>query len=398
MSQAYSEKSFKKVIPQSILFPGISLFQHCLQVSVIVPVRNEAAHLLKTLEALRNQLDEHGNPLSAGIYEVLLLANNCTDNSAQIAINYQQKFPAFLLQVKSIYLPPAKANIGTVRRMLMDEAFRRLTENGNPNGIIASTDGDTIVDSQWIGNIIKEIAKGNDAVGGRILTKADNSRSRLYHLRDVMYRTLLAQAETILDPVINDPWPRHFQYFGASLAVTCKAYERAGRLPQVPYLEDKAFYNALIGIDAKVRKSNAVKVYTSTRMAGRVEVGFSEQLKKWNGLARKHAAQLVEPAEALLIKFKNRFALRKCRQIYLKTGRCPKEVISIARALSISAVWLKIQLENSRYFGCLWQQVEKKMVDGKWNAIWKPVPITIAIAELRLFISGSNFPDTLGLD
>ncbi len=390
MIEAYPEGAIKTITAQYHLFSRPHCFQHPLQVSVIVPVRNEAAHLLETLEALRIQVDINGNPLPAGIYEVLVLANNCTDHSAQIASAYQLQFPQFLLQVKSISLPPAKANIGTVRRMLMDEACRRLHESGNPNGIIASTDGDTVVDSKWIINIIREIANGNDAVGGRILTKTNNSPVRLYHLRDVMYRTLLARAEAILDPVANDPWPRHFQYFGASLAVTCKTYERAGRLPQVPYLEDSAFYQALNSIDAKVRKSNAVKVYTSSRMAGRVAVGFSEQLKKWSGLASQSAIQFVAPAEALLTTFRNRFALRNCRQAYLQNGQYPQETNAIAKALFISPAWLKVQLENSRFFGQLWQQVEQQMAEGKWSRMWEPVSITHAIADLRFFIGSET--------
>lgn len=143
MTQAYANKPITNRIHQvPSLFQEISVIQRCLQVSVVVPVRNEAIHLFETLEALRKQVDENGKPLPAGTYEVLVLANNCTDHSAQIAISYQQKFPAFLLQVKSVCLPTEKANIGTVCRMLMDEAFRRLIRSGNPNGIIASTDGD----------------------------------------------------------------------------------------------------------------------------------------------------------------------------------------------------------------------------------------------------------------
>ncbi len=387
MVQAFPELSITKGKNKSDLFGTEHALPNDLMVCVIVPVRNEATHLTATLDALRKQEDTSGKPLKSDMYEVLVLANNCTDNSADVVYKYKEKYPGFSLFIEDITLPAASANIGVVRRMLMDAAYSRLIESGNPNGIIASTDGDTIVDSRCIYHIIKEIANGNDAVGGRILTKTNRSPCRLYHLRSVMHRSLLARAEAIIDPSLNNPWPCHYQYFGASLAVTCNMYERAGRLPQVPYLEDNAFLEALNSIDAKVRKSNQVKVYTSTRMQGRVLIGFSEQLKVWNKLAASSSVQLAEPAEASLLKLKNRFALRICLNKYLKNGYCGPELLVIARSLCISHIWLKAQLETSLYFGALWQKVEQNMALGTWPELWKPVPVTKAIEELRLFIS-----------
>ena len=117
-----------------------------LSVSIIVPVRNEAHHLNQTLDALRHQCHADGQPIDPATYEVLLLANNCTDQSYAVARQYQQRRPAFPLHIAQIQLPPRKANIGTVRRLLMDEACQRLMSINNSRGIIVSTDGDTVVD------------------------------------------------------------------------------------------------------------------------------------------------------------------------------------------------------------------------------------------------------------
>lgn len=370
----------------SILFRQAAAPTSRLRVSIIIPVRNEALHLIETLTALTNQVDAAGKPLYAGIYEVLLLANNCTDDSAAIAQRFQQAFPAFNLYVEEITLPAGKNTIGHVRRMLMDEAFNRLQMAGSNRGIIASTDGDTIVDRQWVHQIITEIDKGNDAVGGRILTRTTDHPVRLYYLRDVMYRTLLAKAETVLDPLMHDAWPNHFQYFGANLAVTCGAYVRAGRLPPVAYLEDAALHQALLLVDAKVRKSNAVRVYTSTRLRGKVEVGFSEQLQKWSDMERQEIVQLVEPTEAALIRYENRFTLRRCRDAFLQDKLDAKELQTIARKLFVRPDWLAKKMKASIYFGQLWHQVEIKMTENKAAHKNKPIPITQAINELRLFL------------
>ena len=355
------------------------------RLTVIVPVRNEADQLIKTLDALRNQLDANALPLNPLLYEVLLLANNCTDSSFDVALRYQQQHPDFQLHVAQIHLPPAKANIGTVRRLLMDEAYRRLTSLSRSDGIIASTDGDTVVDSQWVSAIMLEMAKGNDAVGGRILTRPDESNVRLFHLRDVMYRTLIAKAEALFDPCSHDPWPRHFQHFGASIAVTCRMYKQVGGLPQTPYLEDEAFYRALLRVDAKIRKSPHVKVYTSTRLQGRVAVGFSEQLRYWSTMSQANQCQLAEPANAVIARLNNRQQLRLCWQ-KRHQGLQTDALNRIALELRIDPDWLIDQFRKSRFFGEIWEMIDERMTSGQWMTQWKPVPITVAIRDMRNYL------------
>ncbi len=367
-----------------------------LRLSVVVPVRNEAYHLVETLNALRNQQDNNGLPLNPTVYEVLLLANNCTDYSYEVARQYQQQHPGFPLHIAQIHLPADKANIGTVRRLLMDEAHRRLTSLGHSDGIIASTDGDTVVDSRWVYSIMLEIANGNDAVGGRILTRPDQSQVRLYHLRDVMYRTLVAKAEALFDPCSHDPWPRHFQHFGASIAVTSQMYEQVGGLPEIPFLEDEAFYRALIRMDAKVRKSPHVKVYTSTRMQGRVAVGFSEQLRYWATMDQSNQCQLAEPAKAVIIRLQNRQRLRLYWQ--LRDQSTDTNLFEeIAHNLHIDPNWLMEQADTSKFFGELWEKVDEKMATGPWATRWQAVPITTAIRDMRNYLTPAFETSPIGI-
>ena len=375
--------------PDSVkVFAKTYLFDHkkpslALCISVVVPVRNEAHHLVKTLESLRLQQDTFGQPLDPTLYEVLVLVNNCTDASLAVAQCYQKRYPHFSLHLADIQLPVPKANIGTVRRLLMDEAHRRLTSVGNREGIIASTDDDTVVDPQWLWHIMAEIEQGVDAVGGRILTHPDKNPVRFFHLRDVTYRTLVARLEAQLDPVPHDPWPRHFQYFGANLAVTYAMYEKAGRLPEVPYLEDEAFYKALLRVDARVRQSPLVRVITSARMQGRVAVGFSEQLRCWATIHKNGQYQLAEPAGAGAAKFAARYQLRT---IWANNWADLSEqaLTEIATQLCISANWLCEIISDYQCFGELWQIIEQQMIDkGFWVKRWPLMPIDEAIAELR---------------
>jgi len=355
-------------------------------VSVIVPVRNEAKQLIHTLDALRLQQNDFKIPLDPELYEVLLLANNCSDNSFMIAQLYKKKYPSFRLFVAEIRLAEPVANIGTVRCLLMDEACARLNSIGNRKGIIASTDGDSEVDPTWIYHIIQEIRKGNDAVGGRIITKHYNDHSCKYYMQNEQYRNLVAKAESIADPVEHDPWPRHFQYFGANLAVTCKMYQKVGGIPQLPWLEDEAFYKALVQKDAKIRKSLKVKVTTSDRQDGRVAIGFAQQLREWAIMKKTNKPQLVPSAEELIIKFKCRQKLRTCwsSQInYMEFNQ--QRVKQIADNLIIDREWLFKELKRSTYFGKLWEKVEVQMCSGNWGKMWQPVRISKAIKALKIY-------------
>ena len=353
-----------------------------LRLSVIVPVRNEAAIIVQTLDALHNQKTNTGQSLDPALYEVLVLTNNCTDDSYARVQQYQQQQPRFALHVANVQLGPERAHIGTVRRMLMDEACRRLLLAGHPRGIIASTDGDTLVDRLWVGQIIQEIDAGSDAVGGRILTHPDRGPARLPHLRDATYRHLLAQAESLIDPCPYDPWPRHFQHFGASLAVTCQAYIRAGRLPVVRYLEDDAFVKALQRIDAKVRRSPAVRVYTSARLQGRVEVGLSWQLQQWACQSSSGVCQQVEDPTLSLTRFRLRHQLRLAWACRFDTG-CMAQLRSAAAQLGVSAGWVLAQIATSTYFGQFWETVEQQFTLHNASQPTPFVPIVEAIATLR---------------
>jgi glycosyltransferase involved in cell wall biosynthesis len=352
-----------------------------------VPVRNEAAGLVATLDALRRQTAPDGRPLPPDSYEVLVLVNNSTDDSYALARGYQDAHPAFRLWVEQAWFPPALAHIGTVRRHLMDAACARLAQVGRPRGVIASTDGDTLVDPHWLFHILREIRAGVDAVSGRILTRPDASAVRPYHLRDVAYRQLVAQLEVQLDPAPHNPWPRHFQHFGASFALTGAAYLRAGRLPVVPFLEDEALYRALLRVDARVRNSPLVRVYTSARQQGRVEVGFSEQLRCWATMQRAGQVPHVEPAGAWVVRFRNRHRLRRCWQT-LDTSDYWADAAWIAHELGLDANWLGTELPRHACFGTLWEEVETRLRTGAWAQRWPPVPITRAITELRHLLRG----------
>ena len=103
-----------------------------LLASVVIPAKNEAERLPQTLAALGTQVDFAGQPLDPRSYEVIVLANNCDDATALVARRFAQAHPHLAVHVVEIMLPVAEAHVGRARRLLMDEACRRLEHTRNP--------------------------------------------------------------------------------------------------------------------------------------------------------------------------------------------------------------------------------------------------------------------------
>ena len=367
------------------------------EVCVIVPVRDELENLGGTLYALAHQFDLKGKPLERDRYEIILLANNCSDDSAAYARNFAQLHPTLALHVVEITLPANEAYIGRVRRILMEEAYRRLASLGRPKAVIASTDGDTKVAPNWISATLHEIECGADAVGGRIFTDRA-SRLQLdpnayaYHLRHVGYRFLVTELESYLDPEDFDPLPRHFQYYGASLAVTVEMYKRVGGLLAVRSPEDVAFNQALLRWDARVRHSPIVRVMTSARQNGRVDIGMAAQLKQWEMMGRNHEPDLVESPDAIASRFQRRRALRQLWQkfttgnIRLATSNTMRShyrnIAVVAKQFGVSQDWLTAELKTTQTFGLLHEQIEQYSTQNTSGLI----EIEQAIREFRLYL------------
>ncbi|HEY9768149.1 MAG TPA: glycosyltransferase [Coleofasciculaceae cyanobacterium] len=360
------------------------------EVCVIVPVRNEAFNLEATLLALTNQINLEGKELDKNRYEIIILANNCTDNSAEVARRFAQTQPNLVLHVVEMTLNNDRAHIGWVRKILMDEAYRRFKAIGRNFGVIASTDGDTRVASTWIAATLAEIKNGADAVGGRIITNNQersklNKNTRLYYLRHLRYGYLTSQLESYLDPDFES-LPRHHHHYAASLAVTAQMYAQVGGLPPLRSSEDVALYDALKRADARFRHSPMVRVITSARAIGRVEAGLSNRLSQLNVMAQKHQSILVESAELVAI----RFCLRRwLRYLWQNRQHMPQsnfliELAIIAQKLNINSDLLTETLWRSPTFGLVVEEIGQYQQDNNnLDLACQKVTIQQANADLR---------------
>lgn len=361
-------------------FPVLKEVTNC----IVIPVKNEEKYLAQTLKSFCEQLNLDASPLLTNSFEILLLANNCTDNSVSIIKQFQQDFPKLNVYLEEITLPADQANIGFVRRILMNCAYNRLRDKCE--GIILTTDGDTCVSNDWIAQTNLEIKNGADAVGGRILLypnelSAMDENTRNTHLKDEEYQLLIAELEALVFQNSHNPLPTHHQHFNGSFAVTVDCYKKSGGIPDVIQMEDLAFFEQLQAIDAKIRKSNKVQVHTSARLIGRTEVGLSYQLNKWNTLQEQKKDILVKSADSI---YQNLIIKKRFFSIWntFKTSNyLDNDFQLILSELNLNLkIILKI-LNECQFFGEFYKKVSGEIPEKN-----SQTNIDEAIEELKLII------------
>ncbi len=363
------------------------------KVCVIIPVRNEAENIQATLLALTNQVDLTGKPLNKNCYEIIVLANNCTDNSVEIIRHFARNHPNLILHLVEKTIQSDRAHVGWVRKLLMDEAYRRFQLLGYGRGVIASTDGDTRVASTWIAATLAEIEAGADAVGGRIITNSTernklDQTTRLSFLRCIRYDYLTSQLEAAIDPSF-DSLPRHHCHYGASFAVTAQIYDEVGGLPPLLSCEDVALYNALMRVDARFRHSPAVRVVTSARAIGRAKAGLADRLSELKIMGKEQQCLWVESALTIETRFHLR---RQLRYLWQTRADNSSKMTLVAQKLGIERDVLAKIIWRSPTFGKAIEQISQYQEQNAvpYEQYAEKTPLAQAVADLQLLVNHSH--------
>lgn len=250
---------------------------------VAIPACDEAERIGACLAALAMQRDHVGAPLDLAKFSVLVLANNCRDDTAAVARRLGDALP-YRLDVVETELPPALAHAGGARRCVMELCADRLEAAGACDGHIFTTDADSRAAPTWLAAHLSAFALGADAVAGYIdadpeefvrLGAGFGQRGR----REDRYIAALNELQALCDPRPHDPWPNHRVASGASLAVTLGAYRAVGGLPAPPSGEDAALAHALDCAGFRIRHSLAACVFTSCRLEGRAVGGAADTMR-----------------------------------------------------------------------------------------------------------------------
>ena len=285
---------------------------------VVVPAKNEAERIFACLAALANQRDSFGAPLPAGMFEILVYANNCSDATVKVARACAAISPQ-PIKVVCEDLPPERSNAGMARKRAMDCAADRLRESASRESFILTTDADSCVSPDWFAATLAAFAQGADCVAGYV--DADPSEMmtlgaaflRRARLED-RYARAVAEIYALSDPRPHDPWPNHRVSSGASIAVTTHAYLSVGGLPERAVGEDAALTYALECAGFRVRHAMGVQVYTSCRFDGRAEGGAADTMRHRHAVEDAPCDDDLEPALFVARRALYKGALRQLRE------------------------------------------------------------------------------------
>ncbi len=241
-----------------------------LKVSVVVPARDEEALVGSCLRALAEQ---DGIPPEE--YEVLLVLDRCTDATKDRALEIAAEHPNLRLHL----LEGPGRGAGHARRAGMEEACSRLLSLDRPGGLIASTDADTVVAPDWLSVQLEAAARGAKAIGGHIELRDDAGLPRdVSGWRAEQGRLRQRELLMALDSADGPGRVEHWQFSGASLALTAATYEEIGGLEPREALEDEYLERALTMRGIPIERPLHVRVVTSARLVGRAKRGLARDL------------------------------------------------------------------------------------------------------------------------
>jgi len=310
------------------------------QICVAIPVRNEQNHIGACLAALRQQIRPADH--------VILLLNNCDDGTEMLCRAAQESLPIHVVETD---LPPALASAGEARRLALLAALAL------PDvGVILTTDADAVPPFDWVHANLAVLAHGAEAVCGTAhLCPEDAAKIpfRLVadHRIEVECAAALDALDATLNPDLADPWPRHQQHSGASIAVTAEALRRAGGPPAVPNGEDRALIEKLRLVDTKIRHAPEISVFVSGRLEGRAVGGMADTIRRRLVAPDIFADKALEPA---IDAYRRALAKARLRMAW----QTRRDVTQLAEELLIAPDALLAAM-SAPYFGAAWAHVQK---------------------------------------
>lgn len=273
-----------------------------LRACVVVPARDEEERIGSCVAALAAQ-----EGIDHGEYEVLLVLDGCADRTGERARTEASRHPGFTLHV----VPADAGGAGLSRRAGMELACARLAGLGLGEGLIASTDADTIPDRLWLRHQLDLVAGGAQAIGGVIEVDAPGLARGDLRPREARLDRRLAAVRTDGGEAVEHPF-----FSGASIGMTVEAYRRAGGLEPLTTLEDQALERTLTDRAIPIARSLSVRVVTSGRTDGRARHGLSADLRAdvWS---RRRTSRAADHDAAVLSRLKTErvSVVLPCREV-----------------------------------------------------------------------------------
>lgn len=234
-------------------------------IAVLIPARNEVALLPRCLRSVLRAAARLPVEVTS---DVIIVADSCTDASAELAHN--------MLGRQGSVLTVEAGNVGVARAVAAKEALRQFTGDRS-RCWLANTDADCEVPETWLLDQLSLARQGYAAVAG--IVDVDCFAEHLP----------MVEARFRLTYQIH-PDGTHPHVHGANLGVRADAYLQAGGWKPLPTAEDHDLWNRLRSVAFPYLSDARLQVLTSGRRAGRAPLGFAGALARHNeGIAGETA-------------------------------------------------------------------------------------------------------------
>ena len=230
------------------------------------------------LESVRCQWNLQGQSM-LGQVPLVLVVNGSIDGTASEVLLWGRHHPEVPLVTIEIDFPDAEAHVGTARRLGMDVAGAMLERHGAGHRMLFSTDADSRLAPTALAAADDQMSRGADAVGAHTVA-GEHDHSRIGVVINA-YRAMHARVRHQYYAGPLDRMPSHGDFGGAGFGVRLEAYTAVGGLPRLRYDEDQGMRRRLLDAGLTLVYPRSVRVYTSTRMDGRVDWGMARQLAAW---------------------------------------------------------------------------------------------------------------------
>lgn len=233
---------------------------------VAVPARDEEATVAATLRSVLAALDEARGHGLVGDTHVELAAHRCRDTTFEVGLAALEGAVS-----AQVVRDETSGTVGEVRHAAVRRGLARLGDRPEATWVL-STDADTVVDRDWVRQVLLEAAAG-EAVA--VVGLADLDGWQGAPPAEAAYQEVLAAK--LRSPVGPH---QHDHVYGANLAVRADAYLGCGGFPTQVHGEDQALVDRLAARGHRVVRTRNVRVRTSGRLAGRAEAGLAAHLRR----------------------------------------------------------------------------------------------------------------------
>lgn len=231
-------------------------------VGVVIPARDEAAHIGACLRAVRHALLALPPRIDRA---VCVVADRCADDTAGIA---RAAFGGW--RAGQVVGTGARLSIGEVRDLGVRTVRTQLPGHQPARTLLLSTDADTTVAPGWAREHLARATEGTHATAGSAELSAPLPTASAEH----RYRGVLERAR------LPDG---HGNVYGANLGVRADAYSAIGGFLPLRSGEDHDLWRRLGAAGYRRCYDTGARVITSARLTGRAPNGLAALLSTLTG-------------------------------------------------------------------------------------------------------------------